>query len=352
MILSTVTLTLFLLSVFTSLLWQLQRGDLHQPSATPDTLVPAMSSDLPRTALHEQLPAEAPSKQRWTHLADASKQPGFQPAMSRSKEPAEQPSLAASQQQEEPSQTADQPRCAAVESSFKGADPSCGSGGSHVPEHDTALQSCVPHGPALPASSEQRLAQQLTSQSSKEPLAAKSSVPANDKYEPSERCTAAEARPEQAEVSLVKTRHPRTRKGSQQAESEAQVATAVVPGVMKLRTGLRPRPDSAATVDKRGVASPGRAESAHTKQGGADSARNRPEATLGSSHAVGRVRAYGRGSRRGRGRSNLFRSSHCEPQPAGITVPSAFQNLISCPCDHGSSVSRHNSRLCFQLCSC
>ena len=324
MVLSFVNLTSFLLSVFISSLWQLQRGDEHQPSAIPDTPAPPMGSDLPRTALHEQLPVEAFSK------LDASKQPDSQPAMSGSEDQPEQPSLAASQQQEELPLPAAQQECAAVESSPKGADPGCGSRGLNLPEHDSAVQSCVLRGPARHASSEQRLAQRLSKQSSKESVAGKTDVPANHKHKPSELCTAAEATPEQAEVGSVQTQHPRSTKGLQQAESEAQAAaTAVLPSIMKLRTGLRPRPDSAANVDKCGVASQVRAESARKKQVGADFTRNFPEAKVGSSR-VGRGRAYGRGGRRGRSRSNLFRSSHFGPQPAGTTLSSAHHHLISC----------------------
>lgn len=325
-------------------MWQLQHGDACQPSTKPETAAAALSSDLPRTAAHEQLPAEAPSKICQTQLADASKQHNSQPAVLTSDDDqAEQPPLAASQQQEKLPPPADRHKCAAVASSTNGADPSCSRAGFLVPEHDSVVQSGVLRGPARPASSERTSAQLLTNESSKEPVAAKSAVPANHKHKSSEPCSAAEAKPEQAEVGSVQSRHPRTRKGSQQADSEAQAAAnAAVPTVMKLRS----RPDSAAAVDKCGVASQVRAESAHRKQPAAHSPRNGPGVTFGSSRGVGRGRAYGRGGRRGRGRSNLFRSSHSEPQPAGTTLLSALQNLVFWPCNHTSSLFAHSCRVC------
>lgn len=336
-------------AVATSSLWQLQHGDARQPPAIQETAAPSTSSDLPKATLDKQLPDEAPSKQCQTHLADASKQPDIQPAMFRSGDQAQELSFAASQQQEEPPPPAVQQRFTAVESSSKGAEPSCGSGGVLVPEHDSAVQSCVLLGPARPASSEQRSAQLLASQSSTEPVAAKSAVPANHKHEHGEPCTAAEATPEKAQVGTVQTRHARTRKGAQQAESDAPAATtAVVPGVMKLRTGLRSRPDSAASVDKCRVASQVRAEFAHSKQASADSARNAPDIMFGSSRGVGRGRAYGRGGRRGRSRSNLFRTCHSQPQPAGTTLPSALHHPPFLPC---SSVIPHISRLRVHRCA-
>ena len=328
----------------------MQHGDARQPSAKLETPAVAISNDPPRTVVNEQLAPEASSKQCQTQLANASKQPDLQPAVltpDDQAEPEASPSLAASQQQEELPPPADQHKCAAVANSNKGADPSCGSGDLIAPQHDSAVQPGVLHGSAQPASSEQRSAQPVTSQWSKEPVAAKSAVPANHKHKSFEPCSAGEVRPEQAEAGSVQTRHPRTRKGSSQAESEAQAAaTAVVPSVMRLRTGLRSRPDNAGAVDKCGVVSQVRAESAHRKQAGAHSARSGPVVKFGSSRGVGRGRAYGRGGRRGRGRSNLFRSFHSEPQPAGTVLLSALHDLIFWPCNHGWSLIPHSCRLC------
>ena len=259
---------------------------------------------------------------------------------------AEQLSFATSQQHEEPPPSAVPQRSTAVESSSKGAIPSCGSGGLLVPELDSAVQSCIVRGAAQPGSSEQKSAQLVGSQSSREPVAARSAVPVSHKHKPAEPCTAAEATPEKAELGSIQTRHARTRKGSQQAESEAQAAATAVagcPSVMKLRTGLRSRPDSAAGVDKTGVASQVRAEFAHSKQASTDSARNGPDITFASSRGVGRGRAYGRGGRRGRSRSNLFRTSHSQSQPAGTTLLTASHHLLILPC---KSVTPYNSRLC------
>lgn len=321
----------------TSLLWRLQQGGAHQPAATSDTLVTAMSSDLPKTSLQEQLPSALPSEEHQAHLADASKQP----SRFTSANQAEQPSLAAPQQQE-PLPTADQETCAAEENSSKGADPSHHIEAVLKPEVNSATQSTVLHSSPQPASSEQRPAQLPARQSSKEHVVAEIATPASRNHMPSEECTASDATPEQAEASSVQTRHQRTRQGSQQAEAEAKAAAnAMVPSVMKLRTGLRSRLDSAAFSDKRGLASQVRAEPAHRKQAGADSARNWPEVTYGSSRGNGRGRAFGRGGRRGRGRSNLFRTSHSEPQPAGTTLPDALFDLML-PGNHASSVSPHS----------
>ena len=294
------------LAVATSLLWQLQQGGAHQPSATSDTRVTATSSDLPRKSVQEQLPTALPSEKPQAQLADASKQPSRFTSAAQ----AEQPSRAAPQQQEPPIPP-DQETCVAEADSSKGADPSHHTEAVLKPEEDSATQSTVLPSPPHPASSEQRPGQPRARQSSKERVVAEI---ASCNHKPSEQCTASEARPDQA----VQTRHQRTRQGSHQAEAEAQAAAnAVVPSVMKLRTGLRSRPDSAAISDKRGLASQVRAEPAHRKQAGVDTARNWPEVTYGSNRGNGRGRAYGRGGRRGRGRSNLFRTSHSEPQPAG-----------------------------------
>lgn len=313
------------LAVATSLLSQLQQGGAHQPSATSDTVVTASSSDLPRKSVQEQLPTASPSEKLQAQLADASKQPSRLTSANQ----AEQPSLAAPQQQEPSPPPADQEPCAAEESSFKGADPSHHIKSVLKPEDDSATQSTILHSSLQPASSQQRPAQLPVHQSSKEHIVAEVATPASRNPKPSEQCTASEARPGQAEAGSVQTRHQRTRQGSHQAEAEAQAAAHVmVPSVMKLRTGLRSRLDSAAFSDKRGLASQVRAEPAHRKQAGVDTARNWPEVTYGSNRGNGRGRAYGRGGRRGRGRSNLFRTSHSEPQPAG--TPSKLHCLTCC----------------------
>lgn len=272
-----------------------------------------MSSDLPRTSRHEQLSTALPSEEHQAHLADASKQPSrLIPANQ-----AEQTSLAAPQQQEPPPPP-DQETCAAEVNSSKGADPSHHIEAVIKPQDDSATHSTVLHSSPQPASSEQRPAQLPAHQSSKEHVVADMATPAGGNHKPSEQRTTRAARPEQAEAGSVQTRHQRSRQGSHQAEAEAQAAAnAMVPSVTKLRTGLRSRPDSAAFSDKRGLASQVRAEPAVRKQAGADSARNWPEVTYGSSRGNGRGRAYGSRGRRGRGRSNLIRTSHSEPQPAG-----------------------------------
>lgn len=306
-----------------------------------------MSSGLPRTLLHEQMPIALPSPEHQAQLADASKQP----SRFTSANQAEQPSLAAPQQQEPPP-AADLETCAAEDSSSKGAGPSCHTEALPKPEDDSATQSTVLHSSPQPGSAEQRPAQLPACQSSQEHVVAKIATPASGNHKPSEPCTASEARPEQADAGPVQTRHQRTRQGSQQAEAEAQAAAnAMVPSVMKLRTGLRSRPDSAAVSDKQGLASQGRAEPAHRKQAGADSARNWPEVIHGSNRGNGRGRAYGRGGRRGRARSNLFRTSHSEPQPAGTTLSTAL-SVLMLPGNHASSFILTIVCLLLEVCCC
>ena len=282
----------------------MQVVDVRPPSATSEGTAPAMVGASSGAAFSQHSPTEPPVQNQKAYLTDAS-----QPAAWRLYDEAEQPSPAAWQQQEqEPPVTADEPRSGAVESSYKGADSSFQSETSLQPDHESAAQAPVVFGPAEPVVSEPKSAKLFSSQSSKERDALKNSV----------------------QQSLIQTRQRTTRQGSsQQAVSDAQApVSAVAPSVTKSRNGLRPRADDPANSDKAGMTNLQRAEPGHNKQAGAESGRHGLETTFASSNSItrglGRGRAFGRGGRRGRARSSLFRTSQSVPHPAGTTLLNAL----------------------------
>lgn len=190
--------------------------------------------------------------------------------------------------------------------------------------------------PSTPADSQQESPAPTTTQTNKNRIAAK----AHAVQSSSGRATP-EPKTRQADARLVQTRQQAVSKQQLQQDAAPELqarASAAVPSSVKSRTGLRSQADGAAHTDKAAMPSLFKAQEALKKQGSiAESARGGLEAASGSSgRGAGRGRAFGRAGRRGRSRSNLFRSSTSEPQPAGKVAPDSTACLsdvrLFCAC--------------------
>ncbi|KAL3156076.1 hypothetical protein ABBQ32_013064 [Trebouxia sp. C0010 RCD-2024] len=242
-------------------------AEVPHSNVVPETTASGMAGTLPRTTSNQHMPQASP-EQLNAHLATGDSRPDSQPTVSRSKsgDKVEMQSLAASCQ--EAPLAVPQPGCTADNSS-----------------------------------------------SSQVHVMANSDIPGGHSHVSADKLTTSNVRPEQAGADVVQSRQ----RTSRQAASDAQVlGSAGAPGISRPRAGLRSQADTPATSDKARVAALARPELAHRKQSGAECGRSGQDVVLGSSsRGAGRGRAFGRGGRRGRARSALFRTSHSEPQPPG-----------------------------------
>lgn len=279
-----------------------------------------MAGSLPQKTSNQHLP-QAPPRQCHTCLADGNSQPGSWPA-SKSGDGGESPSLTSRQQ---PPLTASQPRCAAEDSSSKCAGPRCQTQPPLLERSSAPVFSSLHQHVAF-----QQQPASVPCESSQGRVVTKSSIPGRHSRNSAEKLTTSGARSGQAEADPLQNRQ----QACGQAGSDAQVmGSAGAPGTTKPRPGLRSRPDTPATRDKAGMAAPPRSEFAHRKQAGAECARSGHGMVYGSSsRGFGRGRAFGRGGRRGRARSALFRTSQSEPQPAGTPLPPLALRICSRLC--------------------
>ncbi|KAL3145746.1 hypothetical protein ABBQ38_015126 [Trebouxia sp. C0009 RCD-2024] len=278
--------------------------------AIPETAGAAMAGTLPATTSSQHMPQASP-EQLNAHLATGDSRPDSQSAAFRSKsdDEVDLPSLAVPCQEAPP--TVPQPRCAADNSSSRGAGPSCQGAPSLCQDHKSAL---VLSSPGQPGASCQQPAN-VSHGPSQVRVMARSDVPGGHSHVSVDKLTTTNVRPEKAGADVVQSK----KRTNRQAASDAQVlGSAGAPGMAKPRPGLRSQADIPVSSDKARMAALARPELAHGKQNGAECGRSGQDVACGSSsRGAGRGRAFGRGGRRGRARSALFRTSYSEPQPAG-----------------------------------
>ena len=289
----------------------MQHAQAHQTSAAPGTEVPSLAGTPLATGSGQHLPQAA--KQLYTHFANGDSCPDLQHAVfgSQPGHNPEPPSLATAGP--EPPSAVPQPRSAADIDSSRDAGTSCQSDSSLLQQQNVA--------PVLSSLAQPVASQQQPSMKSSElrPVyLAKGDVPGGHNRKSACKLTSSDTRPEQAGADVAQSR----KRTSRQAASAAQVlGSAGAPGMTKPRPGLRSQADTTASNDKARMAALCRPEFAHRKQAGAERGRSGHDMVLSSnSRGMGRGRAFGRGGRRGRARSALFRTSHSETQPAGTPL--------------------------------